>query len=64
MLSRHIAGNTATALFSSKVSLTTQMSRHNTIIIVINFEPTSQVQKSQVQARVRQDAPSSWSSLG
>jgi hypothetical protein len=64
MLLRRMAGNTAMALFSSEVSLTTQMSKHGTTIIVIDFEPTSQVRKSQVQARVRQDVPSSWSSLG
>lgn len=59
-----MAGNTAMALFSSEISLTTQMSEHDTIITVTDSEPTSQVPKSQVQARVRQDAPSSWSSLG
>ena len=64
MLLRRMAGNTAMALFLSEVSLTTQMLKHGTTIIVIDFEPTSQVRKSQVQARVRQDVPLSWSSLG
>lgn len=64
MLLRRMAGNTAMALFSSEVSLTTQMPKHDTTIIVTDFEPISRVRESQVQARVRQDVPSGWSSLG